>query len=53
MNDKKNYLDGIKSPVQKKSIKDIPVPSRKNNRISPDSVHSHKKNLDLREEVKR
>jgi hypothetical protein len=62
MNDEKNYLDGIKSPVQKKSIKDIPVPTRKNNRTNsiettivkkPTSRISNKKSLDLREEFKK
>ncbi len=61
MNEEKNYLDGIKSPIQKRSIKDIPVPTRKKDRISSvdmapiKKVSTHrttKKDLDLREEMK-
>lgn len=61
MNDEKNYLDGIKSPIQKRSIKDIPVPTRKKDRLTTVDIEvvkktttahkSTKKNLDLREEV--
>lgn len=62
MNDEKNYLDGIKSPIQKRSIRDIPVPTRKKDRIissemSPVKISTTqrpaKKELDLREETKR
>jgi len=60
MNDEKNYLDGIKSPIQKRSIRDIPVPTRKKDRIVSDDMNpvrvTHKpvkKEVNLREEVKR
>jgi hypothetical protein len=66
MNEEKNYLDGLSSPIQKKSIKDIPVPTRnKKDRMSTSDVNlikhtpivrktvtrTTKKDLDLREEM--
>jgi hypothetical protein len=61
MNQEKNYLDGIQSPIQKRSIRDIPVPTRKprNNDIdlaitkNPLYKKPVKKSLDLREEQRK
>jgi len=66
MNEEKNYLDGINSPIQKRSIRDIPVPSRKKDRLDSIDVNTTKrstahrttsrvvkKELDLREEMRK
>ena len=66
MNEEKNYLDGINSPIQKRSIRDIPVPARKKDRLASVDVNlvkrssgsktiskTIKKELDLREEMKK
>jgi hypothetical protein len=61
MTEEKNYLDGIQSPIQKRSIRDIPVPTRKTraNNIDLGIVKNStvkktaKKSLDLREEIKK
>jgi len=61
MKEEKNYLDGIQSPIQKRSIRDIPVPTRKTRTNSMDTgvikrtttPRTSKKSLDLREEIKR
>lgn len=61
MNEEKKYLDGIQSPIQKRSIRDIPVPTRKTRANSIDTgvikrtitPRTSKKSLDLREEIKK
>ncbi len=61
MKEEKNYLDGIQSPIQKRSIRDIPVPTRKTRSNSIDigiskkaaPSRTPKKSLDLREETKK
>jgi len=51
MNDEKNYMDGIKPPAQKRSIKDIPMPPRKRVRSTSTAIKKEtQKNLDLRDE---